>query len=422
MGDLTFLPWARAGASAAVNATGTAMGPNRPPVQVQLTVTQTLDGGTPATLTPDPGVSMELLGPGDVTGLAPGQVIRTEPADGATGVDAHGVPRRRVRRGHAPVAVHPCAGERALARRGRAAGGQPPAAALDLPGYRPRRARDHAGHRRRDADDRRPRRRPPGNCPTWPKRGRGRTSSTPGTCPPTRDRPSPTSPAPPEARCPGCCRRAILPRTPGTTPAWSPRSWPGGSPGSAAALTRRRDRQPRVGRQPSRGAELTLPVYFSFTFTTGTGGDFQSLAQLLVHPPQVSAAPDSGLGPRTLTVSLPFGQQPTSTVTLPMPGMLGPVLASPLPPPPLPAAVEQAVQDAITPDPADALPELLATAYGAVQAGISAAAIIVELGDAAVVVPGAEHRPAAAGRGGTGAAGGSGAARAARRRRLGPGQ
>jgi hypothetical protein len=91
MSDLTFLPWARAGAGAAVNtpanAAAPAMGQNRPQVQVQLTVTQTLDGGAPAPLSPAPGVTMELLGPGDVTGLAPGQVIRTEPPDGATGVD-----------------------------------------------------------------------------------------------------------------------------------------------------------------------------------------------------------------------------------------------------------------------------------------------------------------------------------------------
>jgi len=41
--DLTFLPWLRGGAGAAVNAAGTVMGANRLTFQVDLTVTKTLD-------------------------------------------------------------------------------------------------------------------------------------------------------------------------------------------------------------------------------------------------------------------------------------------------------------------------------------------------------------------------------------------
>jgi hypothetical protein len=48
----------------------------------------------------------------------------------------------------------------------------------------------------------------------------------------------------------------------------------------------------------------------------------------------------------------------------------GPVVTDPPPTPPSLPAVEQAMQNAITPNPADALPELLATTYGAAQAQI----------------------------------------------------
>ncbi|HEV3291032.1 MAG TPA: hypothetical protein VG123_18800, partial [Streptosporangiaceae bacterium] len=85
MGALTFLPWVRAGSGAAVHAAATTMGTNRPGFTVGLTVTKTLANGTTSTLPVD--VGMQLLGPGDVLGLAPGQVIRTFPPDGATGVE-----------------------------------------------------------------------------------------------------------------------------------------------------------------------------------------------------------------------------------------------------------------------------------------------------------------------------------------------
>ena len=68
-----------------VNTAATAMAPNRQDFTVDLTVTKAFGSGAPNSLTV--GVGMEMLGPGDVLGLAPGQVIRTEPADRATGVE-----------------------------------------------------------------------------------------------------------------------------------------------------------------------------------------------------------------------------------------------------------------------------------------------------------------------------------------------
>jgi hypothetical protein len=369
MGDLTFLPWARAGASAAVNATATAMGPNRPSISVRLTVTQTLDGGAPATLNPNPGVTMELLGPGDVTGLAPGQVIRTEPADGTIGVEPTVFPA--VEFGDVtlpwlftpapenapwPGAAPPPAGSYRLlpwiclvtvpaadgitldAATGTLTIGTPADARLELPDLADAWAWAHVQYA--------------GDLPADPAAAVTALAGTPG----------------------GGLSRLLSPRSLAPDTRYYACVVPTFMAGRVAGLGGSPDPQAAAGPAWDISAngepELTLPVYYSFTFTTGVGGDFQSLAQLLVHPPQVTAGPDSGLGPRTLTVSLPFGQPPTSTVTLSMPGMLGPVVTDPPPPPPLPSAVEQAVQDAITPNPADALPELLATAYGAAQAQI----------------------------------------------------
>jgi hypothetical protein len=377
MGNLTFLPWARSGVGAAVNAAGTVMGPNRPAVQVQLTVTQTPDGGgTPATLTPDPGVTLELLGPGDVTGLAPGQVLRTDPIDGDTGVDPTVFPSVEFAEPTLPWLLTPApenapwpgtaapqAGSHQLmpwiclvtvpaapgitlnTSAGTLTFDDPADATKHLPNLEEAAAWGHVQHARDLPAD-------PGTAVT------ALTSTAGGTLSRLL---SPRQLAP-DTRYHACVVPTFMAgRVAGL----------GGSPDPSAPAA------PAWDVTKTEAGPVTLPVYFSFSFTTGAGGDFQSLARLLVHPPQV---PDGGLGPRTLTVGLPFGQQPTSTVTLQLPGMLGPVLANPPPPQPLPAAVEQAVKDAITPNPADALPELRATAYGAVQSGISAADIATNWG------------------------------------------
>ena len=65
MGTLTFLPWVRAGAGAAVNAAGTVMGANRPVIQAGLVVTKTLDDGSTSTVgsaSPSVSVTMPVLG------------------------------------------------------------------------------------------------------------------------------------------------------------------------------------------------------------------------------------------------------------------------------------------------------------------------------------------------------------------------
>ena len=399
MSDLTFLPWLAAGASAAVNEASTAMGANRAKVQVALSVTKTPDGAAGQALSA--GVTMELLGPGDVLGLAPGQVIRTEPADGAIGVETTIFPAVEFGEPTLPWLFTPAPedatwpGDTAPPKgshqmlpwiclvtvpdkegitldtaNGTLTIAQPADARQELPDLREAWAWAHvqyAGDLDADATG-----------ITRPVNGDLHASAA-GAADTLAN----------AVAGGGVLSRLLSPRQLAADTRYHACVVPvfmagrvaglGGSPDPTAAAG------PAWDVSASGEAELTLPVYHSFTFTTGVGGDFQSLAKLLIHPPRVSSDPGAGLGPRTLVVTLPFSQPPggklPSTIErLPMPGMLEPVIANAPPIPPLPADVEQAVQAEITPRPADQLPELLPTAYGAVQAGVRPADLAANFG------------------------------------------
>ncbi|WP_331724249.1 VCBS repeat-containing protein (plasmid) [Streptomyces longwoodensis] len=79
MSGLRFLPWVRDGLAG-----GLPSGAARAAVEVGLTVSRGTD------LLPVAPVTVTLLGPGDVTGVDPGQIIRAFPAPDATGVETTG--------------------------------------------------------------------------------------------------------------------------------------------------------------------------------------------------------------------------------------------------------------------------------------------------------------------------------------------
>jgi len=393
MGAITFLPWARAGAGATINASGTVMGANRPTVQAELTVSKTPDhspvtvipAGSPAGR-PSVTVSMPMLGPGDVLGLAPGQVIRTEPADGAIGVltsvfaavdfgdltlpwlftpvaenvswpggQAPPVGSHRLLPWICLVVVPDTEGITLDPSAGTLMIGPPADWHKELPDLADAWAWAHVQYAGDlDADATGTPRPPNGTvqadvtaAATWlaahPSSGLSRL-----LCP---------RQLAPDTRYLACVVPTFMAgRVAGL----------GGSPDPTAAAG------PAWDVSAAGEANLTLPVYHSFSFTTGTGGDFFSLAQLLVHPPQVSADPGSGLGPATLTVTVPT-PSPGLTVPLASPGMLQPANAQPPPDPAALTSVQQWLQGAITPSAGDPLPELRPTLYGAAQAGISPA-------------------------------------------------
>jgi hypothetical protein len=400
MGAVTFLPWARAGAGATINATGTVMGANRPTVQVELTVSKTPDQGTATVIpagnpagSPSVTVGMPMLGPGDVLGLAPGQVIRTEPADGATGVlttafaavefgdptlpwlftpaaenvtwpaaQAPPAGSHRLLPWICLVVVPDTAGITLDTSVGTLTIGPPADARQQLPDLADAWAWAHvqyAGDLDADA--------------THTARPASGTLQAAVTAAGTQLAANPSS----------VLSRLLCPRQLAADTRYFACVVPtfmagvvaglGGSPDPAAAAG------PAWDVSASGLASLTLPVYYSFSFTTGTAGDFLSLAQLLMHQPQVSAAPGSGLGPMTLTVNVPSSASPpgpATSVPLAWPGMLQSAKATPPADPACPASVQQWLQAAITPSPADPLPELRPMLYGAVQAGISPADLI----------------------------------------------
>jgi hypothetical protein len=374
MSTLTFLPWTRAGAAAAVNAAGTVMGANRAAVQVGLTVTKKLDDGTTSTLkaaggqagSPSASVSMPMLGPGDVLGLAPGQVIRTEPADGATGVLTTVFPAVEFGEATLPWLFTPAA-----ENVGWPGSTAPPAGSHRLmpwiclvvvpdsdgitldPSARTLTIGGSADARQELPD----------LADAWAWAHVQYAGSLAADA---------TTAASTLATSPGAVlSRLLCPRQLAGHTRYLACVVPTFMAGRIAGLGGSPDPTAQAG--PAwdvHGAEasLTLPVYYSFSFTTGTSGDFLSLAQLLVHPPQVSAVPGAGLGPITLTVSVPGSASPP--VRLAMPGMLQPASLTSPPEPASFASVRQWLQGAITPSSADPLPELLPTPYGAAQAGI----------------------------------------------------
>src|SRR5258708_15576735 len=77
LGTYHFLPWLRRGIGAALVNSGATL-PARAKLDVRLVVDATLNGAvTP--VTPSPGASVCVYGPGDVIGIDPNIVIRTEP-------------------------------------------------------------------------------------------------------------------------------------------------------------------------------------------------------------------------------------------------------------------------------------------------------------------------------------------------------
>jgi hypothetical protein len=391
---VTFLPWARAGAAAAINAAGAVMSASRPTVQVELTVSKTPDQGAATVIPagqpaghPSVTVAMPMLGPGDVLGLAPGQVIRAEPADGATGVLTTTFAAVEFGEPTLPWLFTPAAENVTWPGAPAPPAGShrllpwiclvvvPDAEGITLDRPAGTLTIESPADFRRELPDL-------ADAWAWAHvqyTGNLDADATGTTPPPSGTVHAAVTAAATQlaANPASVLSRLLCPRQLASDTSYLACVVPtfeagrvaglGGSPDPTAAAG------PAWDVSAAQAESLTLPVYYSFSFTTGTGGDFLSLAQLLVHPPDVSAAPGSGLGPATLTVDVPASAGPATSVVLNMPGMLQPAGTTPPADPATFAAVQQWLQAAIRPRPGDPLPELLPTLYGAAQAGIGPA-------------------------------------------------
>ena len=77
LGKYHFLSWARRGVATAIDNPDQGSLPDRASLNVQLTLSVQKDGATSA-VTP-PAMKVEMFGPGDVIGIDPRHIIRTEP-------------------------------------------------------------------------------------------------------------------------------------------------------------------------------------------------------------------------------------------------------------------------------------------------------------------------------------------------------
>ena len=255
---LVFLPWADRGGTATKP-------PDRPdahPASQVTTIAAVFVNRPPRPAS----VPVQLMGPGEVTALAPQQIIRTDPAPGSRAFESNYLAARRVRRAGAAVAVH--AG----------LGGRRTAAALAVPrrrggraGRPARPARDGTAARAADRAAGTPEHRAArpgrllgvGACArSHPRRRAARPSAR---------RSAATRPA----TCRGSSAAGCSPSRPTTSRAWCRRSRRAGGPGWARTRPARRVRR---GRWRPTWRRSSCPSTTTGASPPGPAGDFQSLA------------------------------------------------------------------------------------------------------------------------------------------------
>jgi hypothetical protein len=344
--QLTFLPWARTGLAAAIPAA--AAGAGRASAEVTLTA-------SPSTAAPGP-VTVELLGPGDVTGLDGSQILRTDPASGAPTFEISHFPLVEFASPHLPwlftptgpagnqltpwitlIAVEAQDGVTLSADAAHATtvlAIEPPAnAQAELPDLTQSWAWAHI--QLTGLDD-------PSDSAAIAAAVQSGT---------------------------GCLSRLICPRQLEPAREYLACVVPVFAAGRAAAL----------GETPPSGGlgwawtseqSIRLPVYYSFSFTTASeGGDFQTLAQLIRGIDPGAGLPPE-LQPGTLDLSgpgFPVAWAAGDNTQLPLPSVLR---FSSTESPPVPSAFTQAITSRLQ----QAGPDPPLPLYGAVQANVSATA------------------------------------------------
>jgi hypothetical protein len=343
MSDLTFLPWTRAGASAALNPSAVAGSPARPNLDIGLRVTSTAAAAAQSV-----HVSMHMLGPGDVTGINASQVIRTEPADGATGVESEIFPAVEFLHPALPWLFSPVVESATHQLR--------PWLALVVVRDQPGVSLDSSTRRLTIQAPADPNQELPDlrEAHAW-AHVQYSVALEVGA---TTDAVARAMKADPSV----CLSRLISPRKlrpwqhyiACVVPTWKvvgqalQDAWVLGSTGA-----------------------IDLPVYFSFAFATGEGGDFQSLATALLHRPGVTEDGSGGLGTRTMDLThtgfaWPVVDGHTAPATLPLPGILRPAdTIDTLPNPP--QLAEGLLVELV---PTGGSPQLRPPAYGATAAGV----------------------------------------------------
>jgi hypothetical protein len=358
MTELHFLPWSRAGAAAALNAAAVQAGADRPQLNIALSVSAQTPGVPPSKRTAN--MALRMLGPGDVVGFAANQVIRTEPADGSTGVETELFVAVEFDDPSLPWLMTPEVEDQSTHRL------RPWICLIVVPesdvSYDPQSRQLTIPNASRNLPDLQ-------DSWAWAHVQYTGELSQPIAAGALEtileQQPNATI-----SRV--LCFRQLQEHT-RYLACVVPTYRSGVEAGLGATPPEGAQHQPAW--DASSTAAVTLPVLHQFGFSTGEGGDFLSLAEALAHPPDTSVAGSEELGQRTL--GLEHAGFPAPPTDLPLPSVLaspdqpagGPERPHPIEPEPPAVKVEDALREQLT-RPAGA-PRLLPPVYGAMQAGVS---------------------------------------------------
>ncbi len=295
-----FTSWVRRGAAAGILEVDPIAGPYAGPATFKPDVTLAKDGASQPVL---PGPELTLLGPGAVVGIDPRQIVRTDPAPGATAVEDNYLVLAELARPDLPWLFTPAAPNAASRLRPWLVLVVVDASRTKLQPGKPLPRITVSDTELPDLND------------SW---GWAHAQATvDGAAADATAALGPPSGGNAVSRL--LCPRRLQPDT-----AYLACLVPSTQAGVQAGLGLAQAAGPGLALAWTAGAgqDVVLPVYYSWTFSTGDAGDFKSLVQRLV-----GVGPDTiaGFGTRTIDVSSPWESPPQlgDGMTIELDGALG---------------------------------------------------------------------------------------------------
>ena len=294
-----FCSWVRRGAAAGITEPDPIVGPFAGPATFEPSVTLALNG---ASKSPIPGPNLPLLGPAAITGIRPNAIVRVDPAPGATGVEDNFLPLLELARPDLPWLFTPAKPNAANRLRPWLVLIVVEAAGIQMQPGTPLPRITVNDSQLPDLND------------SWAWAHAQVTVDDPATAAQALNPPSGI----------GAISRLLCPRRLQKDTAYLACLVPSTLAGVQAGLGFPIDPGPSIPLAWTAGAgqDVMLPVFYSWTFSTGDDGDFKSLVERLdgVRPDSIA-----GFGTRTIDMSSPWESplQLGPGVTIELDGALG---------------------------------------------------------------------------------------------------
>jgi hypothetical protein len=279
-----FCSWVRRGAAAGITEPDPESGPFAGPATFEPSVTMALNG---AAGNPIPGPNLPLLGPGAIVGIHPNAIVRVDPAPAATGVEDNYLPLLELARPDLPWLFTPAKPSAANRLRPWLVLVVVEAAGLQIQPGTPLPRITVNDAQLPDLND------------SWAWAHGQVTVEDPATAPQALTAPYGA----------GAISRLLCPRRLQADTAYLACLVPSTLAGVQAGLGLPIDPGPSLALAWTAGAgqDVMLPVFYSWTFSTGDDGDFKSLVERLkgVRPDTIA-----GFGTRTIDMSSPWESPP----------------------------------------------------------------------------------------------------------------